>query len=146
MTMAMDRFPHVCFRDATASDNDAQARGAVRDSLFLMAELRFAANVETVRVRNLSAGGLMADYRQGLEPGLAVECDLRGTGLVGGHVSWSAAGRVGIAFDRQIDPLMARKPVGAGAKPRVVFAPDMDRIADRRGYRPGSEATRARIR
>jgi hypothetical protein len=121
--MAMDQFSNDPFRNTAAGEDDAQDRNAVRDSLFLMAELRVGAVATTVRVRNLSAGGLMAEYPQGLDVETEVACDLRGVGVVAGRVAWSAAGRIGIAFDREIDPLLARKPVGTGAKPKVVLAP-----------------------
>jgi hypothetical protein len=115
----MDQFSND-LSNGMAGDDEVQDRLAARDSLFLMAELRVGATLTTVRVRNLSAGGLMAEYQQGLEQGTEVECDLRGVGVVRGRVAWSAAGRIGIAFDRQIDPMLARKPVGTGAKPRLV--------------------------
>jgi len=108
---------------ADGAIDDAQDRNAARDSLFLMAELRVGTTATTVRVRNLSAGGLMAEYQQGLEAGTEVEFDLRGVGAVRGRVAWSAAGRIGIAFDRQIDPMLARKPIGTGAKPKMVVPP-----------------------
>lgn len=122
----MDQFSNDPLRgppDGSPSGDDAQDRDAARDSLFLMSEMRVAGVVTTVRVRNLSAGGLMAEYQQGLEEGTAVDCDLRGIGPVRGRVAWSAAGRIGIAFERQIDPMLARKPVGIGAKPKMVVTP-----------------------
>jgi len=119
----MDQFSNDPFRDGVADEGDTQDRNAVRDSLFLIAELRVEAVTMTVRVRNLSAGGMMAEYPQGLDENTVVECDLRGVGMVRGRVAWSAAGRIGIAFDRQIDPLLARKPVSAAAKPRAGTAP-----------------------
>jgi hypothetical protein len=121
--MAMDQFPNDPFRTSASCEDDAQDRNAARDSLFLMAELRIGTTVTTVRVRNLSAGGLMAEYPLGLAEDAVVECDLRGVGVVRGRVAWSAAGRIGIAFERPIDPLMARKPVGTGAKPKIVLWP-----------------------
>jgi len=122
----MDQFSNEPLQEA-AMDGDPQDRNASRDSLFLMAELRVGNDATTVRVRNLSAGGLMAEFQQGLEQDTEVACELRGVGVVRGKVAWSAAGRIGIAFDRPIDPLMARKPVGTGVKPATVsrlnFAP-----------------------
>ncbi len=103
----------------SAPDEDgAHNRQDSRDSLFLMADFRVvgASDVQPVRIRNLSAGGLMAELPGGLEQGLRVEFDVRGIGRVAGQVAWSAAGRIGVAFDQQIDPLLARKPVGQGAQ------------------------------
>lgn len=88
-----------------------------RDSLFLMADFRVCGEttVRPVRVRNLSQGGLMAEFPDGLAQGVRVEFEVRGIGWVPGNVAWSAAGRIGVAFDRQIDPMLARKPVGQGS-------------------------------
>jgi PilZ domain len=113
----MDQIPPDPF-DKTAMDGGARDRQDSRDSLFLTADLRVAGmpGVGPVRVRNLSAGGLMAEFPSGLELGLPVEFDVRGIGWVPGHVAWSTAGRIGVAFDRQIDPMLARKPVGGGTQ------------------------------
>ena len=90
-----------------------------RDSLFLMADLRLEGSSvsKVVRVRNLSPGGLMAEYPHPIEMGRAVEIDLRGIGPVVGQVAWTAAGRIGVAFNSPIDPLQARKPVVSDKTP-----------------------------
>lgn len=120
----MDQFAQDPF-SAMTGDDAAHNRNEARDSLFLMADFRVAgsSDVTQVRVRNLSAGGLMAEIANGLELGLQVEFDVRGIGWVPGKVAWSAAGRVGVAFDRMIDPMLARKPVGTGAKTPVFVKP-----------------------
>ena len=101
--------------NANLSDDPSRQRSAARDSLLLSAQLRVEGEAEaTVRVRNLSAGGLMAEYAQPVDVGTAVEVDVRGVGWVAGRIAWKAEGRVGIAFDREIDPMAARKPVGNG--------------------------------
>ena len=64
-----------------------------------------------VRIRNLSAGGLMAEHGPVLPVGAEVEIDLRGVGQVRGTVAWSAEGRIGVAFVEEIDPKAVRKPV-----------------------------------
>lgn len=85
-----------------------------RDSLFLKAELRFVGgdNCGEVRIRNLSAGGLMAEASVLTKRGDQVELELRNIGRVTGRVAWVAEGRFGVAFDHPIDPKLARKPVG----------------------------------
>lgn len=125
----MDQFSQDPFGAMNADDAAARSRSEARDSLFLMADFRVAgsSDVIQVRVRNLSAGGLMAEFATGLELGLRVEFDVRGIGWVPGKVAWSAAGRVGIAFDRQIDPMLARKPVGHGGKTPVYVKPVLPR-------------------
>lgn len=90
-----------------------------RDSLFMLARLRPdspAAEAETVRVRNVSSGGLMAQASVGYRVGDAVEVELDGIGRVKGSVAWAEAGRIGIAFDHPIDKARARKPVAAKTK------------------------------
>jgi len=120
----MDQFSQDPY-DAAAGDDGAHNRNEARDSLFLMADMRVpnSTDVIQVRVRNLSAGGLMAEFPSGLDQGTEVEFDVRGIGCVPGRVAWSAAGRIGVAFDRQIDPMMARKPVGMGGKTPVFVKP-----------------------
>tara|TARA_R110000772_G_scaffold100306_1_gene200526 strand:+ start:1158 stop:1568 length:411 start_codon:yes stop_codon:yes gene_type:complete len=85
-----------------------------RDSLFLSAILRFVDGDDCgeVRVRNLSAGGLMAEAPVIAKRGDKVQLELRNIGRVTGYVAWVAQGRLGIAFDHAIDPKLARKPVG----------------------------------
>ncbi len=105
---------------------DGEPRG--RDSLFLHARLKVDGWREErqVRVRNLSAGGLMAELPEPVEPDSAIEIELRGLGWLTGRVAWQTEGRAGIAFDRTIDPQLARKPVGHGkddAAPRRVRFP-----------------------
>lgn len=113
---AMEPFPYDPLTPAEATDESQ--RNEARDSLFLMAELRGPGQpVLPVRVRNLSAGGLMAEYTGLLDSGSVVELDVRGVGWVPGRIAWRAAGRIGVAFDRPIDPLSARKPVGNGKRP-----------------------------
>lgn len=99
-----------------SSDIPASAkRGMDRDSMLLKATLRFASSRydNEVRIRNLSAGGLMAEFPMRLARGERVEIKLRNIGWITGHVAWATEGRVGIAFDHPIDPKDARKPAGS---------------------------------
>jgi len=120
----MDQFSNDPFSPPSGEDG-AQNRNEARDSLFLMADYRISGTSEIVqvRVRNLSAGGLMAEFPAGLDIGLRVEFDVRGVGWVPGKVAWSTAGRIGVAFDRPIDPMLARKPVGHGTRTPVFVKP-----------------------
>ncbi|MCJ8157805.1 PilZ domain-containing protein [Sphingomonas sp. LaA6.9] len=94
----------------------SQGREDVRDSLFLAGlVLRGGGEEHRVRVRNLSAGGMMAECDADFSKGDAVEVILRGVGRVTGKVAWRTADRIGVAFDLEIDPLAARRPVGQGA-------------------------------
>lgn len=116
----MDHFPHDPFDGLAAEETE---RG--RDSLFLIADLRPTGSDEgkQVRVRNLSPGGLMAEYQGELAAGTEVECEMRGIGKVSGAVAWVKAGRIGITFDRQIDPMLARKSSRVASKASVYLKP-----------------------
>ncbi|MBR2174174.1 PilZ domain-containing protein [Sphingopyxis sp.] len=91
----------------------ALSRGADRDSLFLQAGLILPGSPDpvTVRVRNLSPGGMLAEANVKVAQGTAVEVDLRNVGPVAGRVIWVGEGKFGIAFDRQVDPQAVRRQV-----------------------------------
>lgn len=112
---------------ASGGEESAAQRQEARDSLFLTAQFRVfgGRNEWQVRVRNLSAGGLMAEFPEPLSIGTPVEVDVRGIGWVLGRIAWAAAGRVGVAFERQIDPKMARKPISAGARASDFAKPNL---------------------
>jgi len=98
-------------------DDGGPQRNDSRDSLFLVARFRVVGRQDEhqVRVRNISAGGLMAEVPMPLQIGAEVEVEVRGIGWVPGRIAWAAAGRVGVAFTTEIDPKRARKPVGGGS-------------------------------
>jgi hypothetical protein len=95
----------------------AAKRSMDRDSLFFegSSALYQQKNEHEVRIRNVSAGGLMADIPTDAPRGEPVEIKLRNIGWVSGHIAWATDGRVGIAFDRPINPKDARNPVNTGA-------------------------------
>ena len=108
-----------------------QMRAEPRDSMFLLATLRRPGGPDVqVKVRNLSGGGMMVEGPVSFSRGEAVESVLRGIGAVGGKIAWTAGGRVGVAFDRAIDPTLARKSVTGGPQPQLVKA-------SRTMWRPG---------
>ena len=110
----MDQFSHDPLTTLSADDFTGQRTGA-RDSLMLTANFRIAGRAdEQVRVRNLSSGGMMAEYAAPIERGTIVQVEVRGVGWVSGKIAWATDGRVGVAFDSDIDPMLARKPVGKG--------------------------------
>jgi hypothetical protein len=101
---------------ADAGDRDfAPRRVGHRDSLFLHATLRRVGGGAplTMRIRNLSSGGMMAEIGEPFIEGDRLEIDLRGIGLIDGTVMWREASRIGIAFSQTIDPRRARKTVSA---------------------------------
>lgn len=89
------------------------ARSGPRDSLFLLTNLKTdeGSALGRARVRNLSATGLMADCERPVPVGARIELELRGVGRVSGNVVWSRDHKIGVAFDEEIDPQLARKPV-----------------------------------
>ena len=109
-------------RDPTAGPPVAEAvqRLRKRDSLFLTARLTFVGtDPREVRVRNLSEGGMIAEVDRIVDVATPVSLELRGIGKVTGKVAWCTEGRIGIAFDRPIDPHKARKPVGQAKADRA---------------------------
>ncbi|MGI8944331.1 MAG: PilZ domain-containing protein [Qipengyuania sp.] len=88
-------------------------RNIDRDSLFLMAQLSLAGQSEPkrIKVRNLSAGGMMAEGDVEVVRGARVTVELRNIGKVKGNVAWVEANRFGVAFEQQIDPKLARAPL-----------------------------------
>lgn len=91
----------------------ALSRGADRDSLFMQAQLATPGGGDpvTVRVRNLSPGGMLAEGKAAVAQGAVVEVELRNIGPVAGRVIWVGEGKFGIAFDRAIDPQAVRRQV-----------------------------------
>jgi flagella basal body P-ring formation protein FlgA len=89
------------------------SRGADRDSLFLQASLILPGQSDpvVVRVRNLSAGGMLAEAQIEIAQGAAVEVELRNIGAVAGRVVWVSEGKFGIAFDAPVDPQAVRRQV-----------------------------------
>ncbi len=107
--------------------SSVDTRDASRDSLFLFAELRLDGRDDRtrVKVRNLSAGGMMVeDGGLAVSRGDRVVVDLRNVGTVRGSIAWVQGNRFGIAFENAVDPKLARAPVGTGDKsPRYTKAP-----------------------
>ena len=106
------------------TDNDH--RQIARDSLFVMADLRIDGieGEHRIRVRNLSAGGLMAEGGPKPQRGRAAWVNVRNIGWVEGAVAWVQDTRFGIAFREDIDPQLARAPVDPGeGTPRFARPP-----------------------
>lgn len=99
-------------------------RNLDRDSLFLMAQITFDGRAESARgkVRNLSAGGMMVEGEFEVERGARLTAELRNIGKVKGNVAWVQGSRIGVAFDSEIDPKLARAPVGNKGSDVAAFA------------------------
>ena len=101
-------------------------RHIARDSLFVLADLRLVGveGTHRVKIRNLSAGGLMAEGEVKALRGHLVQIDIRNIGWVEGSVAWVQDSRFGIAFREEIDPKIARAPLIVGdSTPRFVRPP-----------------------
>jgi hypothetical protein len=96
---------------------NVETRQVERDSLLLIAQVRIdgGEGEYRVKVRNLSAGGMMAEGSVPVSRGALVSVGLRNIGWVEGTVAWKQDDRFGIAFVEEIDPKVARAPVVAGA-------------------------------
>lgn len=104
--------------------NSVETRQVNRDSLFLLAQLKLAdkGGTHRVKVRNLSAGGMMAEGVAQVARGQLVAVELRNIGWVKGTVAWKQENRFGIAFVDEIDPTLARAPSAPPPPPGVSAA------------------------
>jgi len=87
-----------------------------RDSLFLLADLRVdgADGEYRIKVRNLSAGGMMGEGAVRVSRGSVIYVNIRNIGWVEGSVAWIHQDRFGVAFRSEIDPRLARAPAPEG--------------------------------
>ena len=85
-----------------------------RDSLFLSADVRLDGDPSSsrVKVRNLSAGGMMAEGDLQVMRGARVTVELRNLPAIEGSVAWVQDNRFGVAFAHEIDPRAPRTAVG----------------------------------
>lgn len=117
---------------------ESEHRQIARDSLFVMADVRFDGVVgdHKVRVRNLSAGGLMAEGDFVPTRGQLVSIKIRNVGWTEGAVAWIEGSRFGIAFRDEIDPKVARAPVVASGEGAPRFTrPPLHGVPDAKNLR-----------
>lgn len=95
-------------RQTVSGRPDERGRGDLRVSARMRVNDDDAGFI--VRVRNVSAGGLMAELPHPLPPDSMVQVQLDGLGWVTGRVVWQTEGRTGIAFDQAIDPSQVSTP------------------------------------
>lgn len=107
---------------------DHDNRHLSRDTLLLLADVRVQGEEasQRVKVRNLSAGGMMAEGPLQTIRGTLVAVEIRNIGWVEGTVAWVQSDRCGIAFHEDIDPIIARAPLSVGEEtPRGIRPPLM---------------------
>jgi hypothetical protein len=116
-----------------------ETRQIERDSLLLLARLRVEGGEAEyrVKVRNLSAGGMMAEGNAPVARGSLVSIDLRNIGWIEGSVAWKQDDRFGIAFASEIDPLVPRAAAAPSGPEMIV-----PRFARRAAQTPGATKLR----
>lgn len=104
--------------------SNGENRHIPRDSLFILADLRRAGEpqVHRIKVRNLSAGGMMGESEVRIARGETIAINLRNVGWVEGTIAWVQDNRFGVAFLQDIDPKVVRAPsvVAVEASPGIV--------------------------
>jgi len=101
-------------------------RHILRDSLFVLADFRLDGidGENRIKVRNLSAGGMMGEGQVRVIRGQVVWVNLRNIGWTEGTIAWIQGNRFGIAFREEIDPKVARASSSSGEHtPRFTRAP-----------------------
>lgn len=116
-------------QDSIVGTSGPHQRAEPRDSMFLNSTIRHLGTGETwpLRIRNLSSGGLMADCPAHFSRGELIEVELRGIGQQKGKIAWTATNRIGVAFEKPINPALARRSVGGGKTPMVTHTASVKR-------------------
>lgn len=104
--------PHETRDFSPGADIEGGKRQRARDITVLTARVSLDSDsaVHEVRVRNLSAGGLMIELDTVADVGTPIMINLDGIGDVSGKIAWCTQGRIGIALNRLIDPVGAHIP------------------------------------
>ena len=82
-----------------------EQRRAVREASFLLADVQVAGEDSAcrVKVRNLSALGMMGEGPIKVVPGSRIHVKFDQSAEVKGAVAWVQQGRFGVAFDEEVD-------------------------------------------
>ena len=122
--MSLDHADREEWQSKSMDESDNRQIG--RDSLFVLADVRLDGSQEEhrIKVRNLSAGGMMGEAPLRVIRGAPVAVNLRNIGWVEGTIAWVQDIRFGIAFNEDIDPKVARAPQITGdGSPRFTRPP-----------------------
>lgn len=103
--------------------NGTKNRQISRDSLFVMADMRLdgVEGEHRIKLRNLSAGGMMGEGTVRVTRGAIISVDIRNIGWTEGTVAWVQENRFGVAFAEEIDPKVARLPATTGNNESVLL-------------------------
>ena len=90
-----------------------ETRNFYRDSLYVCGEMTLEASeaASPIKVRNLSARGMMAVCDEPVRLGQQATIGLRNIGTVNGTILWVHGHRFGITFEQEIDPKLVRQQV-----------------------------------
>ena len=117
-------FESTTFSLSTAVPRPSERRADERIIPMLrVAKLTGPSGEQLIRVRNVSAGGLMAEAAQPVSIGETVEVELSSQ-KIPGSVVWVRDGTVGVKFDQTVD----LGELLAGRKPRHGFRPRPPRL------------------
>jgi hypothetical protein len=117
-------FDSTTFSLSTAVPRPSERRSDERVAPMLrVAKLTSERGEQLIRVRNVSAGGLMAECGQTVQVGEAVSVELSSQ-KIPGSVVWIREGTVGVKFDQNLD----LGELLAGRKPRHGFRPRPPRL------------------
>ena len=117
-------FESTTFSLSTSVPRPTERRGGDRVLPTLcIVKLATPDNEQLVRVRNLSAGGLMAEVGHDLDVGTKVEVEFSSQ-KIPSTVIWTREGTVGVKFDENVD----LGELLAGRKPRHGFRPRPPRL------------------
>lgn len=86
---------------AALGKDEIQGAGAV---MTVQATLAGSETLHPIRVRNLSAGGMMGEGDISVDRGSQLKLVMPNIGLVSGTVAWIQDDRFGVAFADDIDP------------------------------------------
>ena len=117
-------FESTVFSLTTAVPRPPERRSEERvPTLLRIAKLTGHGGEQLIRVRNMSAGGVMAEHGQPLTVGETVSLEI-GSQKIPSTVVWTREGTCGIKFDQNID----LGELLAGRKPRHGFRPRPPRL------------------
>ena len=117
-------FESTSFSLTTDVPRPAERRSDDRlPALLRVAKLTGERGEQLIRIRNMSAGGLMAEHGQVLNVGEIVSLEI-GTQKIPSSVVWKREGTCGIKFDQNVD----LGELLAGRKPRHGFRPRPPRL------------------
>ena len=98
---------------------DDDHRASRRNLILLLAQLRVEgeATVFGIRIRDLSSGGLRAQFAECRLGRARVAVEIGNIGWVKGSVVWQTDAHIGVRFDTPIDPEKARIAVTGSFAP-----------------------------